>query len=298
MNFLITGGTGLIGSALCRRLLADKHHIVILSRRPEQVIPPVLAVQQLQHISKELVFDVVINLAGEAIADKRWSESQKQLISSSRFNISQGLIDYLKGAEEKPKLLISGSAIGYYGLGIDDSDVDEEAAGDNSFSSQLCQQWESIALQAEALGIRCCLLRTGIVLAKDGGALAKLLPVFKMGLGGRIGSGKQWMPWIHLDDLVGIILHCIEKPTLRGAINGTAPAPVSNEVFVRALATALKRPCILPVPALLIKLLMGQMGEELLLSGKKVMPKKALQSAYKFQYESLDAALLNIISSG
>ena len=295
MNFLITGGTGLIGSALCRRLLADDHQIVVLSRQPERVTSPIRAVKQLQQISSDQVFDVVINLAGEAIADKRWSQAQKQRITSSRFNISQALIDYLRNTVHKPRLLISGSAIGYYGLGIGATELDEDAAADTSFSSQLCQQWESIALQAEALGIRCCLLRTGIVLAKEGGALGKMLPVFKMGLGGKIGSGKQWMSWIHLDDLVGIILHCIEQPELCGAINGTAPTPVSNEVFVKALAKALKRPCVLPLPALLVRILMGQMGEELLLSGKKIVPKKALQSGYKFQYESLDAALLNII---
>jgi len=295
MNFLITGGTGLIGSALCRRLLADNHQIVVLSRQPERVTSPIRAVKQLQQISSDQVFDVVINLAGEAIADKRWSQAQKQRITSSRFNISQALIDYLRHTVHKPRLLISGSAIGYYGLGIGATELDEDAAADTSFSSQLCQQWESIALQAEALGIRCCLLRTGIVLAKEGGALSKMLPVFKMGLGGKIGSGKQWMSWIHLDDLVGIILHCIEQPELCGAINGTAPTPVSNEVFVKALAKALKRPCVLPLPALLVRILMGPMGEELLLSGKKIVPKKVLQSGYKFQYESLDAALLNII---
>jgi len=295
MNFLITGGTGLIGSALCRRLLADNHNIVILSRRPKQVMPPLHAVQYLTQLKADQLFDVVINLAGEAITDKRWGASQKQRISNSRFNISEALIKYLENTPHKPKLLVSGSAIGYYGLGIGDAELDETALGDESFSSQLCQHWESIALQAEELGIRCCILRTGIVLAKEGGALSKMMPVFKMGLGGRIGSGQQWMSWIHLDDLLGIILHCIEQPEISGPINGTAPRPVRNRVFSKTLAKALKRPCVLPLPAQLVRILMGQMGEELLLSGQKVMPIKALKSGYKFQYESLESALLNII---
>ncbi len=295
MNVLITGGTGFIGSALCTRLLKDEHDIVVLSRHPGAIKAPLTGISDLEQLKSDTIFDVVINLAGEPIANKRWSDQQKQRISSSRLDETQKLIAYFKAIKHKPKLLISGSAIGYYGIGESNEPVDEAGSGDDSFSSQLCQQWEAAALQAQDLGIRTCLLRTGIVLGKGGGALSKMLPPFKMCLGGKIGGGKQWMPWIHLDDLVGIILYCIDHDDLNGAINGTSPNPVTNQVFTKTLGKALKRPTILPMPAVAVKLLMGQMGEELLLAGKKILPIKALGAGYKFQYEELEKALLNIV---
>ncbi len=295
MNVLITGATGFIGSALCSRLLKDQHHIVVLSRHPQAVKAPLTGISDLKQLKSNTVFDVVINLAGEPIADKRWSDQQKQRILSSRLDTTQKLIACFKTMAQKPKLFISGSAIGYYGTGKTNDVIDETGSGDESFSSQLCQQWEATALQAEALGIRTCLLRTGIVLGKGGGALKKMLPPFKLGLGGKIGDGKQWMPWIHLDDLVGIILYCIDHDELKGAVNGTSPNPVTNYVFTKTLGKALKRPTILPMPAMAVKLLMGQMGEELLLSGKKVLPTKILGAGYQFQYEALEKALLDIV---
>lgn len=295
MNVLMTGATGFIGSALCSRLLKDKHNIVVLSRHPEAVEAPLTGISDLKQLKSDAVFDVVINLAGEPIADKRWSERQKQRISSSRLDTTQRLIAYFEAMEHKPKLFISGSAIGYYGVAESSEIVDETGSGDESFSSQLCQQWETTALQAEALEIRTCLLRTGIVLGKGGGALRKMLPPFKMGLGGKIGNGQQWMSWIHLDDLVGIILYCINHDHLKNAVNGTSPNPVTNRAFTKALGQALKRPTVLPMPAFVVKLLMGQMGEELLLAGKKVLPTKMLDAGYQFQYQELEKALLDIV---
>ncbi len=295
MNILITGATGFIGSALCSRLLKDKHNVVVLSRHPEALEAPLTAISNLKQLKSDTVFDVVINLAGEPIADKRWSDRQKQRISSSRLDTTQKLIAYFEAIEHKPKLFISGSAIGYYGIDESSDIVDETGSGDESFSSQLCQQWETTALQAEALGIRTCLLRTGIVLGKGGGVLRKMLPPFKMALGGKIGNGQQWMSWIHLDDLVGIILYCINHDDLKNAINGTSPNPVTNRAFTKALGQALKRPTVLPIPAFVVKLLMGQMGEELLLAGKKVLPTKMLDAGYQFQYQELEKALLDIV---
>ena len=295
MNLLITGGTGFIGSALCSRLLEEKHTLVVLSRHPEKVKPPIKAIVDLEDLSNDDIFDVVINLAGEPIADKRWSEKQKQRILSSRIDMTEKLIAYFKKSANKPKLLINGSAIGYYGIGTTDDIIEEKEKGDNSFSSQLCQQWEAVALKAEALGIRTCLLRTGIVLGKNGGALSKMLLPFKMGLGGRIGQGKQWMSWIHLDDLVGIILYCINHDNLKGAVNGTSPTPVSNQVFTNTLGTVLKRPTIFPMPQIVVKLLMGQMGEELLLAGKKILPKKVSDAGYTFKYKTLEDALIDVV---
>lgn len=293
MNILITGGTGFIGSALCKRLLKDKHELFVLTRQPEKIKAPVCGISELKQLKVKI--DVVINLAGEPIANKRWSELQKQRIINSRIETTQNLVTYFKNTEHKPGVLINGSAIGYYGIGSGDESIDESVSGDNSFSSQLCQQWEKTALQAKDLGIRTCLLRTGIVLGKGGGALSKMLTPFKLGLGGKIGNGKQWMSWIHLDDLVGIILYCIENNELTGAINGTAPNPVNNTEFSKTLAKVLHRPSILPMPAFVVKLLMGQMGDELLLSGKKIIPLKVLDAGYQFKYQKLEPALLSIV---
>ncbi len=295
MNILITGGTGFIGSALCAHLLKENNKIVILSRYPEKIKHPIKAIADLSDLQDSDIFDVVINLAGEPIANKRWSDKQKNQIFSSRINITEKLISYFEKLDNKPKLLISGSAIGYYGVGKTDNIIEEKEGGDNSFSSELCQKWEAVALKAKKLGIRTCLLRTGIVLGKNGGALSKMLFPFKMCLGGIIGHGKQWMSWIHIDDLTGIILYCINHDNLKGAINGTSPNPVTNKEFTKTLGMTLKRPTIFPMPAIVVKLLMGKMGEELLLAGKKITPKKVLDAGYKFTYKTLEEALTNIV---
>lgn len=296
MKILITGGTGFIGSALCSLLLKNKKYdVIVLSRHPEKINSGFQCISDLGQLNHDIHIDVVVNLAGEPIADKRWSKKQKEKIITSRIDITQKLIHYFERLAQKPELFISGSAVGYYGIGVNNIPLNEEDIGDSSFSTQLCQQWESVARQAEQLGIRTCLLRTGIVLGKGGGALSKMLTPFKMGLGGKIGNGKQWMPWIHISDLLGIILYCIEHDNLNGAINGTAPNPVTNAAFTKTLGKILHRPAFLPLPAIAIKLLMGQMGEELLLNGKKILPEKALQAGYKFQYPHLEKALLNSV---
>ena len=295
MKILLTGGTGFIGSALCARLLKEKHEITVLSRHSKTIKFPVHGISQLEQQKDDVFFDIAINLAGEPIANKRWTDKQKQLISSSRIETTRNLIDYFKVTKLKPKLLISASAIGYYGIAKTNETITEDTLGDESFSSQLCQQWEATALEAQNLGIRTCLLRTGIVLGKGGGALSKMLLPFKLGLGGKIGLGKQWMSWIHLDDLVGIILCCINCDDLSGPINGTSPNPVTNEVFIKTLGEVLKRPAILAMPTVVVKLLMGQMGEELLLAGKKILPMKMLNAGYKFKYEKLHESLLDVI---
>ncbi len=297
MNILITGGTGFIGSTLCSHLLEENNKIVVLSRHPEKIKPPIKAISDLNDLKDSDIFDVVVNLSGEPIANKRWSDKQKNKIISSRIDITKKLIFYFEKLESKPKLFISGSAIGYYGIDKTDNVIEEKEKGDNSFSSELCQKWEAVALEAEKLGIRTCLLRTGVVLGKNGGALSKMLLPFKLCLGGKIGHGKQWMSWIHIDDLVGIILYCINHDNLKGAVNGTSPNPVTNQVFTKTLGVILKRPTIFPMPAIVVKLLMGEMGEELLLAGKKIIPKKALGAGYTFKYKTLEEALINILDS-
>ncbi len=294
MKILIAGATGFIGKALCRYLLSQGHSVIVRTRDLASIGPNVQGINHLRELDIEDAIDVAINLAGEPIADKRWSLKQKEAICDSRLRITQEFVDYFKVADEKPEVFISSSAIGYYGINSTDDDIDENAQGDNSFSSELCYQWESIAGQSEALGIRTCLLRTGIVLGEKGGALAKMLPIFKLGLGGRIGSGKQWMPWIHLADMVSIIDFCIHNADICGAINCTAPHPVNNRSFTQVLAKRLNRPAFFHVPAIVIKLMAGQMGKELLLSGKKVQPVKLNKAGYSFKYNDLSDALKSI----
>ena len=298
MNILITGGTGFIGSRLCETLLKENHTLVVKTRQPNVVDKRINAVSDLSELGTDAVFDVVINLAGEPIADKRWSTKQKEKILRSRLDITEELISYFIELEKKPALFISGSAIGFYGIESSpetlNTKFDESALGDSSFASRLCQQWEASALQADALGIRTCLLRTGIVLGQNGGALSKMLLPFKLGLGGAIGSGNQWMPWIHIDDLIGLISFCISQPNVSGAINGTAPNPVTNSEFTKALGKALKRPTVLPMPGFMVKTLMGQMGRELLLAGKRVVPTKALDAGYCFKFDTIDEAMSDL----
>ncbi|BCE00028.1 TIGR01777 family oxidoreductase [Marinicellulosiphila megalodicopiae] len=298
MNILITGGTGFIGTKLCERLLQDKHQLVVLTRKTQSDFfktTDVRAISSINELTPEDTFDAVINLAGEPIADKRWTHTRKNIILQSRIQTTQALIDFFKTMTIKPKLFISGSAIGFYGMGVSDATITEQDIGDHSFSSQLCQQWEQQAWQADQLGIRTCLIRTGIVLDKNGGALNKMLPPFKLGVGGKIGSGKQWMSWIHREDLVGIILHCIENQTLNAAINGCAPNPVTNNEFTKTLGKVLNRPTIFSMPSFAIKLLMGEMGNELLLNGKKIVSTKLEKHGYQFKYVELDDALQNSI---
>ncbi|MGK0441769.1 MAG: hypothetical protein ACJA0N_001570 [Pseudohongiellaceae bacterium] len=297
MNILISGGTGFIGTALCSHLTKKDHNVVVITRYPELLGSKMKGVNKSIKIPAEQDFDVVINLAGEPIANKRWSKSQKRKILESRLDITEQLIAYFREATNKPALFISGSAIGYYGIGETNEAIDEDCMGDDSFSSSLCTQWEESAMQAESLGIRTCILRTGIVLGKNGGALAKMLPPFKLGLGGKIGTGKQWMPWIHLNDVIGIIGHCINDKTLKGPINCTAPYPVTNTVFTEVLGQLLKRPTVCQMPVIVIKLLMGQMGKELLLAGKKVVPFKVQRAGYQFQYEAIESALSDILTT-
>ena len=299
MNILITGGTGFIGSALCDHLLAKQHTVTVVSRKTVHKRTDIGFVQQIKDLDTESSFDVVINLAGEPIADKRWSVKQKQTILSSRLDTTKAIIAYLQTAKTQPKLLISASAIGFYGIEPSSAAVtdpiDETGSSDESFASQVCREWEETALQAEELGIRTCLLRIGIVLGPKGGALKKMLPPFKLGLGGKIGDGSQWMPWIHRDDLISIMDFCIQEETLSGPINCTAPNPVTNLEFSKALGKALNRPTVIPMPAVVIKTLMGQMGEELLLSGKKVVPQKLADAGFQFEYEQVLRALQNAV---
>ena len=299
-RLLITGGSGFIGSRLVPALIGQDYDVMVLTRNPDKTAQhfnySVNTIKQLDELNDTDVFDVVINLAGQGITDRRWSAEIKKQIYKSRIVTTQKLIRYLQSVERQPECFISGSAIGYYG-NQENKIVDEKMSGDSSFSSRLCFDWEYEAQQAEALGIRTCYLRTGIVLGENGGALAKMLLPFKLGLGGPMGNGKQWMSWIHIDDLIGIMLFFIHNKTIKGALNGTAPNPVTNKVFSSTLARVLKRPAFLTMPAFVLKLMLGEMAQELLLSGQHVVPKKILDAGYSFQYGELENALREVVKN-
>jgi len=295
VNILITGGSGLIGQALIKRLQADR--IIVLTRNPEKsanVLPDNI---ELTSSLDEVDFnnlDVVVNLAGEAIVDKRWSSTQKNTICQSRWQITQNLVDKIHAATTPPHSFISGSAIGFYGRqgpsAIDEAHQDIY----DEFSHQVCQKWEAIAQQANSDKTRVCLIRTGIVLASNGGALSKMLPAFRFGLGGPIANGQQFMSWIHIDDMVAVLLAAIEQPDLSGVINATAPTPVSNQKFSETLSTVLSRPCMFRVPAFVLRILLGE-SADLILYGQNVLPRKLLDNHFKFQYPSLHKALTQLL---
>jgi uncharacterized protein len=238
-------------------------------------------------------FDAVIHLAGEPVFG-RWTDAKKAKILSSRVDGTLHLSRALAQAEEKPKVFISGSAIGYYGNRGDEL-LREESAPGAGFLCEVCEKWEEATMPAVQADIRTAHLRTGIVLSPKDGALGAMLPPFKMGLGGRIGDGRQWMSWIHVQDMVGAIHHILKNDLLQGAVNMVAPRTVINHEFVKTLASVLSRPTILPMPAFAVKAVFGQMGEEMLLASQKVEPGRLISSGYPFRFRDLRAALQNLL---
>ncbi|ARU56558.1 epimerase family protein [Oleiphilus messinensis] len=293
-NILITGGTGFIGKQLCHHLSEQGFTLTVLSRQnPETIrstLPPnTRIINSLSKISASESIAGIINLAGEPIADKRWSETRKALIKESRIATTQKIISLMQRLSEKPDFFISGSAAGYYGDQKNQS-VDENTPPVSGFTHDLCAEWEQTAQQAAELGIRTCILRTGLVVGKSGGFLSKMLPPFKFGMGGPMGPGTQWMPWIHQNDITSIILWLISNPNTRGIYNLTAPHPVTNQEFARCLGKVLRRPAILPIPEFILRLIFGEMAI-LFLEGQKATPHNLLQQGYVFEFEYLEDAL-------
>jgi uncharacterized protein (TIGR01777 family) len=298
MKILMTGGTGLIGRKLCVALLAKGHELTVLSRKPETVAAKcgssVQAIATLDEWQTDTVFNAVINLAGEPIIDARWTDERKQQLLQSRVNLTESLIQRIKNATHKPKVLLSGSATGFYGDGSDTILV-ESCLPATDFAGQLCSAWESAAQTADAFGVRVCLLRTGLVLDSTGGLLGRMLLPFKLGLAAQLGDGKQWMSWIHIDDYVAIILMLLENPQATGAYNMTAPEPVTNHEFTQTLARVLNRPALFVAPACVLKLILGEMSV-LLLGGQRALPKKIQAVGYDFIYPTLENALTAIVN--
>jgi uncharacterized protein len=292
-RILVTGGTGFIGRRLVELLAGEGHTVTVLTRDPRRARPlagKALVVTDLAALPDDTVFDAVVNLAGEPIAALPWTKARRKKLVDSRLAVTRAVAAFMARARRKPQVLVSASAIGFYGL-RGDEEVDESAGGDDSFSHALCRDWEGAAMEAGRSGVRVVRLRIGLVLGADGGILSGLLLPFEAGLGGRIGSGRQWMSWIHLDDVVGLVLHAIGDADLAGPLNATAPRPVRNAGFAAALGAALGRPAVLPVPATFLRIALGQMAEELFLGGQKVLPKRAEEAGYRFLYPSLDRAL-------
>ncbi|WP_292978592.1 TIGR01777 family oxidoreductase [Nitrosomonas sp.] len=293
MRILLTGGTGLIGRALCHYWKTQGHDLIIWTRRPWEV--PTLCshargISELQELDNTQTLDAVINLAGAPIADQRWTTARRQLLWNSRVDLTRKLVDWLATLAKPPKVLLSGSATGWYGDGGDRQLDEDSPPGNQDFGSRLCIAWEQEAQRAQALGMRVILLRTAPVLAPEGGMLARLRLLFSLGLGGRLGNGQQWMPWIHLADEVGLIDFLLQHDDCSGIFNACAPQQVRNAEFTQALAHTLHHPARLPVPAWLLQLAMGEMSV-LLLGGQRLYPRYALEKGYQFHFPELDNAL-------
>ncbi|WP_024556208.1 TIGR01777 family oxidoreductase [Franconibacter pulveris 1160] len=296
MNILITGGTGLIGRHLVPRLLELGHHVTVVTRDLNKARATFDARVNLwkgltDHENLD-EFDAVINLAGEPIADKRWTEAQKQRLCQSRWQTTQRLVEMFHAGENPPEVLISGSATGYYG-DLGEVVVNEDEPPHNEFTHKLCARWEQIACGAQSDKTRVCLLRTGAVLAPKGGMLGKLVPLFRAGLGGPIGSGRQYLAWIHVDDMVNAILWLLNND-LRGPFNMVSPYPVRNEQFAHALGHVLHRPAFMRAPASAMRLIMGE-SAVLVLGGQRALPKRLEESGFGFRWYDLEEALHDVV---
>ena len=299
MHLFITGGTGFIGRALILRLQRDGHTITAWVREEpargalgaDVDLLPVTAGEPALRDALA-VSDGVVNLAGEPLIG-RWTRQRRQAIIESRVQLTERLVHARHHAEHRPSVFVSASAVGYYGARGEEVLTERSAPGED-FLAHLCREWERSALGAESASIRVVLLRTGIVLGREGGAVARLLPPFKLGLGGPLGSGKQYMPWIHLHDHVDMIAAALSDERFSGPLNASAPAPVTNRDFGRALGRALHRPAIVPLPGFALKLALGE-ASKVLLTGQRAIPEKALGLGFAFQYPDIDSALAEVI---
>lgn len=297
MRVLITGASGLLGQAL-QRSFAEKGYEMLLASRKEPTDD--------RHIQWSIEdgfadpeklegIDAVVHLAGESVSGLRWTDEKKKAIRDSRVLGTRSVIDAISKLNKKPKVLVAASAIGFYGERGDEELTESSTGGDN-FLAEVGKAWESESRRAEDAGIRTVLLRTGIVLSKDGGALATMLTPFKLGVGGVVGSGKQWMSWISLDDEIEVINFAIESENLRGAINAVSPHPVTNEEFTKTLGEVLYRPTFLPLPEFAVSMIFGEMGDALLLASTKVLPKRLEEAGFKFKYPELKTAIQHAVS--
>ncbi|MYN45888.1 TIGR01777 family protein [Pseudoduganella sp. FT93W] len=299
MQILITGGSGMIGRALCQCWQAAGHVLTVLSRDPGKVAAlcsGARGIAALSQLDASYVPDVVVNLAGAPIADRPWSARRKHLLWGSRITSTQALVEWMASRPAPVPVLLSASAVGWYG-DAGEQPVDESVTvPGHDFGAQLCAAWEQAARQATQSGSRVVIVRIAPVLAVQGGMLARLLLPFRLGLGGRLGHGRQWMPWIHLEDLLALFDHLLQRPDCSGIYNGCTPAPVRNAEFTRLLAAQLRRPAILPAPAWLLRGLLGEMSV-LLLGGQCAQPVRTMATGFHFRYARLEQALQQLLPS-
>ncbi|MBL7995037.1 TIGR01777 family oxidoreductase [bacterium] len=303
MKIVLAGATGFIGRKLIDALIADEHHIVILTRRPTKAAlafgHSVEAFQWDAHSPGDWFTavdgaDAVINLTGESLAAKRWSKAQKQLLRSSRIDATKVIVQAIEKASVRPSVLINASAVGYYG-DVPEDIVTELYPASTDFLGTLSEDWEQEAHRADKLGVRVACVRIGIVLGDGGGALEKMVLPFKFFVGGPLGSGKQWFPWIHRDDVIGSIRFVLVNDSISGAVNLTAPNPVTMNDFCKTLGRVMGRPSIMRVPGFVLKLAVGEFAKYLL-TGQKAVPDKLLNNKYQFFYSDLEKALRNILT--
>jgi uncharacterized protein (TIGR01777 family) len=294
MKVLVIGGAGFIGSALSRELSGAGHEVVVSTRKKTTSIKK-LTWNMPELIATDVIskFDAVVNLAGENVFSERWTSERKEKIRSSRVDTTKALVESMSASTNRPKVLINTSAIGYYGP-HGDEDVNEGAQPGSDFLSGVCKEWEAAALRASELGIRVVITRFGLVLGEGGGALSKMLGPFKSFVGGYIGSGKQWMSWVHINDITGFIRYALENESVAGPFNVTAPGPVRNKEFSSSLGKVLGRPAFFPVPALALKLALGEFGD-VVLTGQRAISEKAVKAGYTFKYTDVNEALKAIL---
>lgn len=301
MRVIITGGSGLIGRPLCAALLKEGHDVVVLSRNPSRVKAMPAGVQLLAWNGKTANgwgdtvngAGAVINLAGEGLADGRWTDERKARILNSRINAGKAVLQAIEQAPNKPAVLIQSSAVGYYGPRQDE--IITEASGPGSdFLARLCFDWEASTAPAEKLGLRRPVIRTGIVLSKEGGAFPKLVLPFRLFAGGPIGSGKQWYPWIHIEDEVRAILFLLSHESATGPFNLTAPNPLTNRALAKTIGKVMGRPALLPAPGFAMKALFGEMST-VLLDGQRAIPQRLLEFGFTFNYPTAEEALRNLL---
>ena len=296
---LLTGATGFIGSRLAQALSAAGHDVIALTRNPakaDALQRPFRLITSLEQLPAGIRIDAIVNLAGKSIANGLWTRAKRRRILVSRLRVTRKIVRLIGRLEQPPAVLISASAIGWYGLWQDET-LTEFDGGKSCFTHRVCEAWEQTARRAQRHGVRVIRLRIGLVLGTQGGLLRRLLIPFALGLGGTIGAGEQWMSWIERDDLVRLIAHGIATPQLMGPVNATAPTPVRNAAFTQALAEALKRPAWLRFPAAILRRLAGDLADELLLGGQRVLPAKSEASGFKFRHPTLAGALAEILGS-
>jgi uncharacterized protein len=293
---LVTGATGFIGSRFVASLTSAGHQVIALVRNPAkaELAPPIMLITSLDQIAADTKIDAIVNLAGEPIGDGLWTEVKRRRILDSRIQMTGDVVRLIARLDRKPAVLVSGSAIGWYGL-WQDQVLTESAKSHACFSHELCDAWENAARPAGDHGVRVVNLRIGLVIGTDGGFITRMLTPFEFGLGGPLGSGKQWMSWIERDDLVRLIAHVIAKSDISGPINATAPIPVTNLKFTEELGRRLHRPAVFRIPAALLRRIGGDFANELLLGGQRVLPNKALSNGFVFRHETLRSAFEAIL---